>query len=152
MAADEFNTLEGKLEIASRPSTLCFGKPLEFLENLTKYLRVSFPIFKTHKFVLVDTREPDVDDVDKLWARFDSAGNPQGWFAFIKGQWQRFYTVVPGEVRWVVGDSDNPPAGWQPIVEESGYINPAILTELMTHYVEISAGRYSFFAVRYVGY
>lgn len=152
MAANEFDTLEGRLEIASRPATLCYGKPLDFITTLTKILRVSFPIHKSHKFIIVGHENPSVDDVDTLWARFDSLGNPLGWFAFIKGAWQRFYTVVPGEIRWVVGDSDFPPAGWRAITEVGAGIDAAILTKLQTRYVEIAVDRYSFYAIRYVGY
>lgn len=152
MASDEFDTLEGKLEIASRPATLCYGKPLTFIETLTKILRATFPVHNNHKFIVVGNEFPSTDDIDTLWARFDSGGNPMGWFAFIKGQWQRFYTPIPGEIRWIVGDSDNPPEGWKPIVEQGAGIDAAILAKLMLSYVEISVDRYSFFAVRYVGY
>jgi len=152
MAGEDFDTLAGKLEIASRPSTLCYGKPLEFIDKLVEIFRATFPVNKNHKFVVYGSGQPGVDDIDKLWAKFSSDGQPQGWFAFIKGTWQRFYTPVPGEIRWIVGDSNNPPAGWSPITGVGAKVTSAILAELTSHYVEISAGRYSYYAVRYVGY
>lgn len=152
MAANDFDTLEGKLEVVSRPATLCYGKPWDFVRSLIKILRVTFPVNRNNKFIVEGHETPGTDDIDTLWARFDPSRNPIGWFAFVKGQWRRFYTPVPGELRWVVGDSNTPPSGWVAITSTGSGVDQAILDELKSQYVEISSGRYSYYAVRYVGY
>lgn len=153
MALTDFDTLVGELEIATRPATLCFGKPWDFVENLVKFLRVKFPVNRNNNFIVAGSETPSVDDTDKLWAKFSRNRSPLGWYAFISGKWRRFYTVVPGEIRWVAGDSENPPEGWAVVTQTSTGVTAAVWDEISKHYVDgANAGQYYYFAIRYVGY
>lgn len=152
MASEQFDDLEGELEITARPGTLCYGKPWEFVSILTNILRVKFPVRRGSRFLVYGPDTPSSDDRNTLWASFDRAGNPLGLFAFVKGAWRRFYTVAPGEIRWINGNSANPPPGWQPILQAAGGIPQAVFDKLIADYVDDGAGGYLYYAVKYVGY
>ena len=152
MASNEFDTLEGSLVIASRPTTLCYGKPWDFVRALLNILKVSFPVNRNNKFIVVGHETPSSDEVTTLWARFDTSGNSLNWYAYIKGKWQIFYTVAPGEVRWFVGNSSSPPDGWQALLSTADGVSQDILDKLFLQYAEISSGIYSYYAARYIGY
>lgn len=152
MANTDFDTLSGQLTIGERPTKLSYGKPWDFVKALTSILKVSFPVNRNNKFVVDGSEAPNVDDRDKLWARFNSSRVPMGWFTYVKGKWRRFYTPAPGEVRFVIGDSDHPPDGWQTINDDVSGIKRQILDKLKGEYVEDTPGHYIYFAVRYIGY
>lgn len=152
MANTDFDTLIGELQISERPGSLCYGKPWDFVGILTKILKVSFPVNRNNKFVVIGHETPAIDDQDKMWARFTSSRVPLGWFTYVKGKWRRFYTAAPGEVRWFIGDSTKPPDGWQTIDENVSGISNAILDKLKILYVEDTPGHFVFFAARYIGY
>ena len=154
MAITDTDDLVGKLEVSGRPRDLCWGKPWDFIKALTRILVVRFPARRGHSFVYSGSEAPSPDDVNLLWARIDKNRNPLGWFAHVKGEWQRFYTPVPGELRWIIGDSTNPPKGWQAVTADAGGVNPSILAKLTPNYVENpnNPGTYIYFAARYLGY
>lgn len=152
MATTDFDTLRGRLKLTGRPANLCWGNPLEFIKLLTKLLSVEFPVNMDLKLIVVGHQTPSPDDADKMWAQTDTNGNPLGWFKKIKGQWRKFYTVVPGEVRWVIGNSATPPDGWQTIDESTPGLSPGLVSKIKSQYVSNSTGGYSYYAVRYIGY
>lgn len=154
MAITDTDELVGKLEISGRPRDLCWGKPWDFIKSLTEIVRVRFPSGKGHALIVSSHETPSPDDVYKLWARFDKNRNPLGWFAHIKGKWRRFYTPAPGEVKWFIGDSANPPEGWQALTADAGGVNASIVAKLVPNYVENPnlPGTYIYFAARYFGY
>ena len=154
MAVTDTDSLVGELELVTRPQNLCWGKPLDFVKTLIDIVKVKFPISRGNKFVVVGHETPGTDDVDKQWARFDQNRNPLGWHAFVKGQWRKYYTVVPGEIRWIIGDSDNPPSGWQLVDENISGLNINIVNKLKAQYVAFEGDptRFMYFAVRYFGY
>lgn len=152
MASNEFDTLEGQLVVSSRPATLCYGKPWDFVQSLLKILKVTFPVNRNSKFIVVGHETPGSDDVTTLWGRFDTSGNPLGWYAYVKGKWQKFYSPAGGEIRWFVGNSSTPAAGWRPLLSTADGVSAEIIDKLTLQYVTISPGVYSFYAARYVGY
>jgi len=152
MAANEFDTLEGQLVISARPATLCYGKPWEFIATLLQILKVTFPVKRSNRFIVFGHQTPSPDDVNTMWAKFDSSGNPLNWYAYVKGAWRIFYTVAPGEVRWFVGASSNPPAGWRALRSTADGVSQDILDKLIPQYAEVTPGLYSYYAARYIGY
>lgn len=153
---DEFYYLEGALSLQSGAMFTCWEdlvRPWNFIKRLAEYLQINFQVPKNHNFIAQGYETPDLTS-PHVWAKFDTNRNPLGWFGFIKNMWQRFYTdaVSDGEMRWVVGDSDNPPAGWQPLVYGLNDFTDEQLDKLVEQYVEISSGRYSYYAARYIGY
>jgi hypothetical protein len=152
MASNDFDTLEGQLEISSRPATLCYGKPWDFVARLVDILKVTFPVNRDNKFIVFGHQTPTSDDVNTMWARFDSSGNPLNWYAYVKGKWQIYYTVAPNEVRWFAGSSATPPNGWRPLLSTADGVSQGILDKLLPLYNEVTPGLYSYYAARYIGY
>ncbi|HUS88779.1 MAG TPA: hypothetical protein VMW91_05315 [Desulfosporosinus sp.] len=152
MASNDFDTLEGQIVVSSRPATLCYGKPWDFINTLISILKVTFPVNRNNRFVVFGHETPGSDETNMMWARFDTSGNPTGWFAFVKGQWQRFYSPAPKEIRWFYGDSNSPALGWLPLLSTANGVSQAIVDKLLAQYVEIVPGQYSYYAARYIGY
>lgn len=152
MAVTDFDTLVGELEISARPATLCYGRPWDFVSNLVKILTVKFPVNRNNKFIVSGPETPGTDDTDKLWAKFTRNRSPLGWWAFINGNWRRFYTVVPGEIRWIIGDSSDIPEGWVLVSSSTPGADSEVLTQLLSQFVENGSGGYKYFAIRYIGY
>lgn len=154
MAVTDSDSLSGSLEIVGRPRAIKWSTPLEFIKFLTEIFRVKFPVNPGNKFIVTGPASPSPDDQFSLWAKSDKSGNPQGWWSFVRGQWRRFYTPIPGEIAWVYGDSTKPPDGWQFIDESIPGFPAGFVAQLKRQYYEnpVSAGNYIYFAVRYIGY
>lgn len=152
MAVTDKDTLTGSLQIVSKPFELCWGKPWDFVKQLVNILKVKFPVNQGNQFIVTGWETPSTDDTGLMWARFDKNRNPLGWYAFIKNQWQKFYTTLNGEVRWVIGDSASIESGWVLIDNNTAGIDSDIVAKIMQDYVIITPGRYKYFAVKYVGY
>lgn len=155
MAATDFDYLDGKLEIFDRPATLRFGRPWDFVAALTRILKVRFPVGRNHKLTIVGTDTPSPDDTDKLWVKVDRERNPMGFYSFVKGQFRRYYSPAPGEIRWVWGDSNYPPDGWRVVDNDTAPQIPAsVRNQLKVQYVPTPGDplRYLYFAVWYAGY
>ncbi len=152
MAVTDKDTLVGSLEVTTKPYELCWGKPWDFVKQLVNILKVKFPVNQGNQFVVSGFNTPTTDDVGLMWARFDKSRNPLGWYGFVKGQWQKFFTLYGGEIRWIIGDSQAIEPGWQLIDTNTAGIDADVIVKIKSMYVERSAGRYKYFAVRYVGY
>jgi len=152
MAVTDKDTLLGRLQVTTKPISLCWGKPWDFVKSLVDILSVKFPVNSNNQFIVSGKDTPSPDDAELMWARFDNNRNPLGWFAFVKSNWRKFFTVVNGEVRWVIGDSTSIEDGWQLIDDNTPGVDADIITQIKKQYVLISPGRYKYFAVRYMGY
>lgn len=154
MGLTDTDGLVGKLEIIDRPRNLQWGKPLDFLKAIVSILRVRFPINRNNDFILKGWETPSTDDIGRLWGKLDQSSNPLGWHAFIKGKWRKFYDFAPGEVRWFIGNSDNPPDGWEPLVTVDTGVSSAIQAKAQSLSLEspIGSGTYIWYPARYVGY
>lgn len=153
MGLTDNDTLQGKIEIATPPIRLCWGKPLEFVKSLTEILTVRFPVNQNNEFTIVGFETPSPDDRGKMWARFTASRNWLGWHAFIKGQWRRVYAYHQSEIIWMVGNSSNIPEGFQ-LVEPGVPLPVSVITKIVSEYVETSpgSGTFNYFAVRFIGY
>lgn len=152
MAVTDRDTLEGELVEVGRPRNISWGKPEDFIALLIRILRVKFPVNQGVDFITKGFRTPSVDDRNRMWARTDKNGNPEGWFSFVKGKSRQWYDVAPGEVRWFIGHSSNPPAGWQVILPSVGGIPAAVVDSYVSRYVTDDADGYISYAARYIGY
>lgn len=153
MGLIDTDTLVGELEIVERPRELAWSKPLDFVKMLVKMLRVKFPVSRNNNFVISGDDVPGTDETGKMWAKFDAQRNPLGWWAFAKGKWRKFFTVGAGEVKWFIGDSSKPEDGWSVITGDNAPgISSGVLSKLLSMYVEITPGVYSYYAARYVGF
>jgi len=153
---DEFYNLNGTLSLSARDRFVCWEdlvRPWNFIKRLAEFLQIDFQVPENHNFINQGHETPDPSS-PRVWGKLDTNRNPIGWFGFVKNMWQRFYSdaVTDGEMRWIAGDSDNPPSGWQPLVRGSSDFTDEQFDELIDQYVEISSGRYSYYAARYVGY
>ena len=153
MGITDRDMLKGKLEVQGSPSSICWGKPAEFIKALTKVLTVKFPVNTNNDFVVVGHEPPSTDDKGRMWAKLSPSRNWLGWHAFIKGQWRRTYAYHPSQIIWMTGDSDIIPDGFQ-LVDASAPLHPDVISSLTEQYVPFTAGgtRYRYFAVRFVGY
>lgn len=146
------DTIRGALKVNGLPERSCFTSFSELLAALPELLSVEIPIGSSG--VIVGPDEPGEQDRGKLWLRRDNSGGVIGKYAFQGGHWERLYDVVTGEVRWIVGDSTQIPAGWELIEEGVAGFPSEVIDRLVSTYVPNVniAGAYYYFAVHYVGF
>lgn len=153
---NEFDSISGQLSIVPGTKMPCWEdlvRPWGFIRRLVDILKVGIIVPRGYQFIAQGAGIPEISSV-KVWAKFDLNRNPLGWFALVQNTWRGLFVdgIAKNQMAWVTGDSDNPPSGWQPLVYGSNDIDSEILDQLRASYVEISSGRYSYYAVRYVGY
>ena len=65
MGLTDTDTLKGKITLATSPTSLCWGKPSEFVKKLTEILTVRFPVSRDNQFTVVGHQTPSLDDKGK---------------------------------------------------------------------------------------
>ena len=153
---DEFSYVTGTLAIDRSIKLPCWSnlvRPWEFIKKLQSVLKVEFLFSRGSELINHGFPTPNINPF-RMWGRLDGNLNPLGWYAYIKGSWRNFYTDMTGQgsVRWITGDSNSPPDGWQPIRTGTTGIDSTIVASMVDQYVEISPGRYSYYAARFIGH
>lgn len=143
--------LKGAVKLNGLADRECFTSWKDFLSRLPDLLSIEVP--QGIGGVISSHQPPSEDDRDKLWVRRDTNGNFLGLYTFQDGNWQPFFDMAVGEVRWLVGDSANPPAGFVFIDEGDAVIPSNVVASLKAQYVPNSLGPgFSFYAVRFEGF
>jgi hypothetical protein len=148
--------IKGSVKIVAPIDRVCIKTWQELLTELERVLGVVLP--EGAKGVIFSNTQPSEDDRDKLWVYRDNSGSILGMYAFQGGQWRPLYLPVDQEIRWFFGDSDNPPAGWQPILSGDnllpGGVPASVEAAILAQSVLIppSLTRYAYYAARYIGF
>lgn len=145
------NVVRGALRVNGLPELNCFRSFADFIKALPELLSVEVP--EGAYGVTVGADEPGEQDRTKLWVRRDNSGGLIGLYAFQGGAWKPLYGPVPGEVKFIFGDSNIPPEGWEVILPGDGTMPSEVVNRLVSTYVpNVGTGGYYYFAVRYVGF
>lgn len=148
------DSLKGELVISDLPDLACdsINSFSDLLKVLPRYLIPIFPSNQSN--LVVGVSEPLNSEVTKLWERYDSAGNVVGLYGFTAGKWYPIVQPIADnwiEIKWLVGDSANPPPGWT-LVDNTGptAIPAGVRTYLQTLYN--GADPQSYKAYMFTGY
>lgn len=145
------NTVASALKVIALPERACFTTWQEFIESIPRFIGVEVP--DSVSGVVVSSTPPGEGSRDKIWFRRDNNGSFLGIYAFQNGAWRPLYQFAPGQVIWMVGDSDNPPEGFTVIVAGDPTMPNSTALGIMAQYIPNPIGPgFNYFAVRYSGY
>jgi hypothetical protein len=139
-------SLSGKIVLKSSLSDLCVTSAEELVKKLPELLAVSIPGIDTG--VIISIEQPSTADRDKLWVRKNTAGTFINLYSFSGGAWSPLFPEV--EVRWIIGDSREIPAGFRIIDSSRVDIPPNVINKIVNEYVsDPSLSHYTYFAVTF---
>lgn len=144
----ENESIPGELVILDlNQQNLCWPKTvLDLLKLIVKYVAVALKGKPGFQFVVVAKTNPAAEDVFNPWFKVDASGNFISLNLFQQNDWKPVYPLPPYHVMWLVGDPNNPPAGFRPIDGTvSGYPN------LSTQFRDVGDGR-KLYCAAFVGY
>lgn len=139
------NNINGSIVLVGLPDTLCYQTIEELVNDLPNILQVSIdPPLITN--VIVSATQPLSGQAGSVWFRVSNGGTFIGIYMFSGGTWTQVFPA-PGEIRWVVGDSANPPAGFI-LTDNAAYLSSAIKAHLHTFwYPNGGSGPWQYFSV-----
>lgn len=149
MSAPPLNAIVGSIKIVGLPERESFTGFRDFWERLPELVEVELPAGATG--IVFSSTEPGEDYRNSLWVNRDNNGIVLGLYSFQGGKWKQIQNTILGEIRWIYGDSDTTPDGWKLIITGDDTVPDTVVAHLVPQYLTLSAGRYSFYAVRFVG-
>ncbi len=114
------DTIRAAVKIQGLPERVELGSWEDVLKALTEYLVVEIP--KSATGVIYSSKEPSKDEREKIWIRSDGSGGSTQEYRYVRGKWQPAYDIHPDVITWVYGDSENPPTGFEAILDGDGRI------------------------------
>jgi len=103
------NLINGKLTVIGLPDLECYEDLKALILDLPNLLGVMIPESITN--VVVSNIQPTSGQRDSVWYRLSNGGLFMGIYMFSGGTWIQLIPA-PGEVKFIHGDSVNPPAGY----------------------------------------
>lgn len=141
------------LAVKRIPEKLCWGKPRDFIENLTQYLTAELDVESRLNLVVVGHETPTEDDKDRLWIRTARDNSFLGFYLFQNGAWKVIHNYRSDEVIWMYGNSTQIPSGFEFIDGSLGGMDSKVQERVISQYLQIEGtNSYSYFAVRWKGY
>lgn len=135
--------INGALKLLGLPDLACFKSFKDFLAALPSMYAVVIPDSITN--VTISNIQPLDSESDHVWFRMSNGGDFIGIYLFSNGSWQQRYPA-PGEVSWIVGDSNNPPPGFI-LTDDAPWISSPIKNDLKAFWRPTGSGPWNFFTV-----
>lgn len=82
------------------PEGLCFTTPAELFAEFLRVMSVNIPSSTAAGFV-TGSSTPTAEQRTLPWMRTDGSGRPLGVYKFYSGTWRRFYTDMPGTIKFI---------------------------------------------------
>ncbi len=142
--------VKGAVKISGLLDRECFSSWRDFLESLPRLLTIDIPTRILG--VVFSKSEPGEDSNDVLWVNRDASGQVVGIYAFQNGKWEPLYTFGAGQIHWFWGDSTTPERGFKVILPGDTEVPSSIVGHIVPLYKISGAGRYEYFAARYIGF
>lgn len=139
------------LTITGLLDNLCFeGTFPEAIKEVLSKVVVQVPNTVTN--VVVGPDEPSDSQRDFVWFKRNSAGDFEGIFIYVGGDWQQIFPVL-NSLTWVYGDSDSPPPGYVAANDAASPLTAPEKTHLETlWYPPGPGGPWSIYQAVYVGF
>lgn len=142
-------SIKGAIKVAGVPDTACFTTFADLINALGEYLRVEIPIQSVSNLIISNV-QPGQADRDKPWWRISNSGSFIGIYTYNDGVWSQVLPA-PGQVFWLIGDSDNPPAGYSFTAVASALSGPDY-TALIAQAVPVGGPPFTYYPALYIGF
>lgn len=142
--------IKGAVKVQDVPQAACYDTFAQLLQDLGSYLTVEIPASSISN-VVIGSQQPNVSDKGKLWVRLSNSGSFLGLYTYSGSTWNQVPAGAPGQVYWLIGDSANPPAGFQFIDNGDGTFTGPEYTLFIVNAIPNGSGGYIYYPAKWVG-
>ena len=131
------DVVKGALKLTGILDRNCYKSWVDAFKAIPSLFSVEIPADALG--VIISATEPNEGSRNKLWIRQGNSGTIIGMYIFTDGAWNPFYNVITNdgniEIKWIKGDSANPPDAFEAILPGDPVLDPALVLHLIAYYL-----------------